>query len=245
MPQTFYDTELPDALFEAAACSPDLRYDTIVVDEGQDFRQAWWEVVECLLADAGRSEFYVFYDGNQRIYGREAPLLRAMTPVPLTKNLRNTKPVFDLAKRFYDGQNYTSAGPDGVPVELVRADTPGDVGRAVSKILHRVVHELEHPTSDICILSSRSVNACSLGGQKQLGAFRLTSDHNDPTDAVLLETIQRFKGLERPVVVLIDMDKALQDKELLYVGLSRARLVLFLVGSPTILEGLEQVPEGA
>ena len=244
MPAKFYLTDLPMALFEATVNLPSLRFDTIVVDEGQDFHNGWWEILEYLLADDQQSELYVFFDGNQQISGWQIPLPRSMVPIKLTKNLRNTRQVFDLAKRYYGGEEYLSAGPDGVPVERVEARTPREVAQAISKILHRVVHEFHQPPSHIVILTARALASCSVGEAKRLGAFRLTSDHDGPPDAVLIETIQRFKGLERSVVILIDLDKALDDKELLYVGLSRARLLLFLVGARPIVEKLGPVAEG-
>ena len=49
---------------------------------------------------------------------------------------------------------------------------------------------------------------------------------------VLIDTIQRFKGLESPVVILWGLDTIDLSKrqELLYVGMSRAKSLLIIVG---------------
>ncbi|WP_205960680.1 ATP-binding domain-containing protein [Ramlibacter rhizophilus] len=49
----------------------------------------------------------------------------------------------------------------------------------------------------------------------------------------MLDTVQRFKGLESPVVILwgIDGVAAQGRQELLYVGMSRAKSILLVVGS--------------
>jgi len=49
---------------------------------------------------------------------------------------------------------------------------------------------------------------------------------------VLIDTIQRFKGLESPIVILWGLDTIDLSKrqELLYVGMSRAKSLLVIVG---------------
>lgn len=47
-----------------------------------------------------------------------------------------------------------------------------------------------------------------------------------------MDTIQRFKGLESSIVILWGLDTIdlFQRQELLYVGMSRAKLLLVIVG---------------
>jgi hypothetical protein len=69
-----------------------------------------------------------------------------------------------------------------------------------------------------------------------VGAFELTQDQNAEPGKVLLDSIRRFKGLERPVVVLTEIDELAPEDEngMLYVALS-----------PSIHKfGDEQVPSG-
>ena len=58
-----------------------------------------------------------------------------------------------------------------------------------------------------------------------------------PSDVILCETIRRFKGLERPVIVLVELpeEDATKLDRLLYVGASRARQHLVVIGSPAVL----------
>ncbi|CAN5580838.1 hypothetical protein BH23CHL7_BH23CHL7_15950 [soil metagenome] len=54
-----------------------------------------------------------------------------------------------------------------------------------------------------------------------------------PTDTILCDSIRRFKGLEREVVVLVELDGSDQRAEqLLYVGATRARQHLITVRTP-------------
>ena len=54
---------------------------------------------------------------------------------------------------------------------------------------------------------------------------------------MLLETVRRFKGLERPVVILTAIDdlRAEEETAILYCGLSRARAHLVVVAKEETL----------
>ncbi|EKF9136629.1 hypothetical protein VCSRO18_2347 [Vibrio cholerae] len=52
-------------------------------------------------------------------------------------------------------------------------------------------------------------------------------------NTVLIDTIQRFKGLESPIIILWGLDTIdlSQRQELLYVGMSRAKSLLLVAGT--------------
>jgi hypothetical protein len=50
--------------------------------------------------------------------------------------------------------------------------------------------------------------------------------------AIRVDSVRKFKGLESPVVVLLDAEDALSDLSVLYTALSRAQLRLCVVGIP-------------
>ena len=54
---------------------------------------------------------------------------------------------------------------------------------------------------------------------------------DQPTDTILCDSIRRFKGLEREVVVLVEMDDSdRRIAQLMYVGSTRARQHLIVIG---------------
>jgi superfamily I DNA/RNA helicase len=62
---------------------------------------------------------------------------------------------------------------------------------------------------------------------------------DEPGDVVLFETIRRFKGLEREVIVLCELpEDAGRLDELLYVGLTRATTHLVVIAPPALTERL-------
>jgi len=72
----------------------------------------------------------------------------------------------------------------------------------------------------------------------RIGSFWTTTDQHAEPSKVLLDSVRRFKGLERRAVVLAGIDRLPVEEEqaLLYVGLSRARTYLAVVGSEMVLQ---------
>jgi superfamily I DNA and RNA helicase len=69
------------------------RFDAIVVDEGQDFAESWWDAVLAALRDPDEGALYVFSDEGQRIFARQGRPAGELESFPLVENLRNTKQI--------------------------------------------------------------------------------------------------------------------------------------------------------
>ena len=65
----------------------------------------------------------------------------------------------------------------------------------------------------------------------------MTTGHDAGDDRVLVESVTRFKGLERDVVILVRLDPVeyCDFLPLLYVGASRARAMLVVIGDEAVL----------
>jgi hypothetical protein len=242
-----FERLLPEALVSALERRDDLRYDAIIVDEGQDFMSAWWPIIELCMRSETEGLLYVFYDPNQKVYGAASafPLRMPQAPIVLARNVRNAKPIFDFAKGLYAGPRYTSAGPDGAPVEFIELDQGYGVREQLGEIVGRLcVSERVHP-HDIAILSGLEKSASKLATLKKIGRFAVTTADEPRRDAIVVDTIRRFKGLERAIVVLVELSGVLETAELLYVGCTRARLKLIALGTPSELERLQRVARPA
>jgi hypothetical protein len=106
----------------------------------------------------------------------------------------------------------------------------------------RVEHRRSGPDEDSRTALHRLHKAtCQLGeapGRPHLAAVvvdsRLPADQvpGRPTDTILCDSIRRFKGLEREVVVLVEVDPSdPRVAQLLYVGATRARQHLVVIGA--------------
>lgn len=77
------------------------RYDAIIIDEGQDFREEWWVMVEAALIHANSGILYIFHDDNQSLLPFRSKHPIETLAQPLSKNCRNAGKVFDVVRRFH------------------------------------------------------------------------------------------------------------------------------------------------
>ncbi len=68
--QTFWNSVAPEALMQACdGLGPEHKFDAVVVDEGQDFRELWWTSLEAVFRDPdAKGCYYVFYDPRRNQY---------------------------------------------------------------------------------------------------------------------------------------------------------------------------------
>lgn len=231
-----YDVQLPNAFAYSLDVLPD-RYDAIVCDEGQDFREEFWVPLELLLSDYELGPLYVFYDDNQNIYSRAGTFPILDEPFTLTTNCRNTAPIHVAAYKHYKG---VPVSPPDIEGDEVQFDaSPGRDSQA-SKINARIVDLVAHQgvaAGDITVLIAdalrKSEHYATLRRLPLPKPSTWLEEGIRSNNTVLLDTIQRFKGLESPVVILWGLDTIdlARSEELLYVGMSRAKSLLLIVGT--------------
>jgi superfamily I DNA/RNA helicase len=230
-PPEYFEQQMPAALDTALARRPDLRFDAVVVDEAQDFAGAWWPPLLRALDDPDHGILYIFHDDNQRLYRPETAFPAGLVPITLTRNLRNTQAICRIARRFYSGGKFIPAGPEGQPVEFIEAEPGPPTEEALNRVLHRLLDEEKVPAGDLAVLSGHRRERSPVGQDGLLGDFACTETPELEPDRVLFQTIHRFKGLERPVIILMEMEDRVDNEEILYVGVSRARAHLIVIGT--------------
>jgi superfamily I DNA/RNA helicase len=235
-PPGFWEKTLPEALLAALDKLP-RRFHAIVVDEGQDFLDSWWDPLMLSLADVKGGIVYVFHDDNQKLYRRTSAFPAGLFEITLQENLRNTRRISALTERFYQGPPMRAIGPEGQDVDRIAIHDASEIERQVSRALHHLIKNNGVAPADIAVLIG-SGRACPLRKGQRIGAFETTTDQAAEPSKVLLETVRRFKGLERPVIVLTGIDDlpATEETALLYVGLSRARVHLVIVATEATME---------
>ena len=255
--QEWWDRTLPRALDDAAV-ELGGRYHAIVVDEGQDFDAEWLASLEALLIDGREDVLYVFHDPAQAIYRDDVVAQLELPTYPLETNCRNAQPIHALVARLSEGGLAGEAlRSDGRAPEFIEAAAGAETVEALRTLLHRLRVEEGVAPWDIAVLTGTRLEDSAVWpvpgrrfGNEVLGnpavddAGRHLGQSSHlipalPTDVILCDTIRRFKGLERPVVILVEL-KADDPRlaRLLYVGASRARQHLVVIGSPAVLERL-------
>lgn len=243
-PKKVFDEEYPDALSRSVRVRPELAFDAIIVDEGQDFHDTWWIALEDCLREGRESIFYVFYDDNQRIFRDRGIIPPDLPCFPLQENVRNTRAIHRALVAYYQGE-YDSRprGPVGRSVESYPYTTPVELRKLLSQLLLKLTGAEQLAPRDIVILTPKALNRSQLPGLELGGQLRLVERYTSQGREILYTTIQSFKGLERRVIIVVELDEELPAAQatrdaLCYVAFSRPRNHLIVLGKKEMLREL-------
>ncbi|KUI39279.1 nuclease-related domain-containing DEAD/DEAH box helicase [Mycobacterium sp. GA-2829] len=229
----FWEHDLPLQMASLAeGLEPGHRFDSIVVDEAQDFADAWWDPLLAALRDPVEGGLYVFSDEGQRVFNRVGSPPVPLVPLILNHNLRNTRqianafqPLVDHPMRFLGGE-----GPAVTFVACDRADALDAGDDQIDALL-----EQGWRPEDLALLTTGSRHPEQAERQKE--GHKAYWDSFWDADQVFYGHVLGFKGLERRCVVLVvnEEGKFERSRERLYVGLSRARDQLVVCGDPDFI----------
>lgn len=236
LPPRATDKVLAEGLFDGASTSTNQPYDAIFVDEGQDFAPEWWPAIESLLIGGRDGVLFVCHDTNNQVVRPGTGILPTdLIEVVLEENVRNTTNICNALTPYYNSalalRPRLSTGRN---VEYHSYDT-ASFGYRLGKILHRLLVTEGLPARDIVVLTPRLDGDSELPRVALPSGIHLTSSDNEVKGrTVLRANIADFKGLERPVVVVTELDGRLptatrERDALLYVAFSRARNLLVVL----------------
>jgi superfamily I DNA/RNA helicase len=209
------------------------QYDAIVVDESQDFLENWWLPLQLLLPDPDEGILYLFYDDNQNIYGGLQCVRNLVhNEYPLYENCRNTQKINARVNTFYSGKHALKAlGPPGRDVVMMTYRSEREMMDTLRRVLHSFVAEEDVAVEDIVILTPVAESKSALTQNSRVGRFMLTSNWNVAANELFYTTIHSFKGLESPIIILVEVEPTLRHSinELMYIACSRARHHLVII----------------
>ena len=238
----FFREVFPELAAEALCESPVKPWDVLVVDEAQDLLTPQHLDVWDLLLDNGIREgrWHFFLDPLQNIYGVEVQeaveerLKEAAAAIDdLFENCRNTRQVATQASIVSGIDLAIEGAPDGPECQVhlysVQNNPVDALERLVKELLHQDVN-----SGQIAILSTRRHENSLLRGKDKLAGRRLVQPREEKLlndGGLLLTTMHAFKGLEKQVVIAIDLEEIGQEHwaMLHYAGLSRARALLHIL----------------
>jgi hypothetical protein len=216
------------------------RYSALVVDEGQDIEEDWWIPLQLLLENPDESPLYVFFDDNQRIFPVPKNLPVPDEPYQLTYNCRNTQAINKLVNAFYKGGTIKALGPTGT-LDPHFYKTENELLEQLDENVRRWIEEADVSPGDIALLTPKGSHRSALWRVDSIGGMPLADDPWTPK-AILRTSIYKFKGLERLVVGVVELESVRDD--VLYVGFSRPNVFLSIFAPESVRPKLERALRG-
>ena len=230
-------------------------FDILVMDEAQDLCSQHILDVLNLAMPGGLAggRWAIFGDfTRQALYGGAADPIAALSRrcdhfvrARLTLNCRNTRRIAEETTLVagFDKLPFRLGDEMGLPVEHRYWRKVADLVDSLTTVVERLVKE-QTPIEDVTILSPRRLENSGLAGVKRISRFALVDISRGTADgrhSLKFSTIHSFKGLESPVVIVVDIDQVDSDEpqSLLYVAMSRARSLLILMISEAARISLE------
>jgi hypothetical protein len=234
-------TPIADRLVDAFVESGLDEYDAVIVDEGQDFEDDWLEALEVVVRDARDGILYIFFDDNQNVMSRGRKYIEGLgySPYDLTQNFRNTRRIFQLANQYYRGSLVEPIGPEGLPVLWHDYSDIADLKKGLAKRIGDLVHNQNILPAQIAILVPDVPWISKLAPSGRISVYEVSDAETITGVRVVVDSVRRFKGLERPVVLLVLDAQASTEIDLLYTAITRAQTLLNVFAPPHLAKRLQ------
>jgi len=224
-------------------------YDTIIVDEAQDLlTEEYLDAFDVLLKGGLAGGKWAFFGDFERqaIFVAEGDSgmhvalqgLRARAPhhvnFGLRINCRNAEPIahtLAITSGLSPGYKRILHDLDGSDVDPLFYVSPADQKNLLATAIGELLPTFK--PGEIAILSMRNdAQACAANTSSENSGYRLAPIRAVfDSQTIAYSSISAFKGLEAPAVVLTDIESLKDERSiaLLYVGMSRARVRLFML----------------
>ena len=219
--------------------------DVVIVDEGQDLGDPDWKMVDQAVGE--RAALWVFEDEGQRTmkhaYDATPPArIQATARFELPGGHRCPPALLAFATRLRDGDrtgledHERRALDESLKLHRVPSDASTDARLLVLEEAIREVLALEDVTpEDVAVISlgtlrDNRVLAC----ERLAGRPTRRADDDPEPGAIVCDTVLRVKGLERPFVFVVDLDRAHPKghAKSTYLALTRASSRCVVVAAP-------------
>ena len=234
-PSEYWNTVSLRAAIDGLPSENDL-WEFVIIDEGQDFSEEDWDLVQECVKKTGR--LWIFADEDQAFWeDRKIPesIEREYFRIRLQKPYRCPPEIQNLIDCY--------AGRCQVNLQLVKAGIQADIIRLVTSSEQRVVKQVGKEInrllgeglkpSEIAVISVRGrgaeENICHIG---ELGGNKVVPATDQEADSqIICDTFLRFKGLERPAVIVTDLRLVSDSYETrMHIAVSRPTSLLRIVG---------------
>ena len=209
------------------------RFDTIIIDEGQDFNEKWFAALECLLSDSPENRLFIALDEEQDLYVERPGLPQNATVFRLQNNVRSTSEIAKLGEKL-GGAKVPRGVPAGLDVDIHVIAGAKERKKKIGAALSKIVDEFNIPLSQILVLVPHNRDIEELTSSS-INGFKFRQLHERDEESVSCATIHSTKGLERLAVIVASLDDEVQDN-VIYVALTRASIYLSIIGTQAFVD---------
>lgn len=230
--------------------SYNIKYDAIIVDEAQMLDSDGWDCIRKMRSNDGY--LYVFSDNEQKIYNEVNNKLPwfDFDRKTLKYSIRNSGNIFRFATAHFQNEEITNKArsDDGLPVWVRYYSDTEDMKRAIVSFKKMLIDQ-GVDVKDIILLTPKVKNSAlydesnrdapkDIGGVTLVEPIRKRKDYPDPK--LFRTTIQKFRGRERRVVILAELDEGVDGlSTFVYVGATRAKVHLIVLMNKNVSEELK------
>lgn len=221
------------AAIDAVPRDADKRHGIVVIDEAQDLTDNDWELSKAL---AGDGPMWAFGDAGQSFWTERAiPKDLFGAELALKSRYRCPEPLAAFADRYRpDAAGDMAPAPGGPAFPELRVVTPAQHESVLDRVRLEVTRALKDGAKpeDLAVLSLMGQTKSALAKCERLGDVRVVrADAPDADDHVIADTFLRFKGLERPHVIVTELGAGEKYDVRMHVALTRATVSAVVVGT--------------
>lgn len=244
-PNDVYNKIYPKYFIRSFVSGKYLKYDCLIVDEGQDILRENFFLPLDFILEGGleHGQWYIFYDSNNQgdLYRNfDANLVNKLknfggTDYYLDINCRNSKPIA-IQTAVVSGFNMAETTIQcGTKVVYLWYKNLANQKKQITDLIIKLIDGQGISAEDITILypgGSEKIKESLLEMNLNVDFAELTAKNiNSPKgNTIYICSIQAYKGLENKVIVIAGINQMEGDwiDTLNYIGMSRARELLYV-----------------
>lgn len=243
-PDEYYSTVLPGLICDAFLEEKADQFDILIIDEAQDLMSPeYLDALDCSLKGGlEKGRWYFFADAEKQnlfhskikesdINGFLKERSPYYTKYTLSENCRNSLAIIEKLNEWFGAEMRSQITRDYPhPVGIKSYLNQSTEAKAVVSLIDDLLRE-GLSLSDIVILSPVKIESSCV---REITEYRI-SDTDCKDAGIRFCTIQGFKGLESPAVIITDMENLKSySLNLLYVGATRAKAALYVFANKRI-----------
>lgn len=223
----------------AATVPAQWRFDSIIVDEGQDFESEVFEILRTFCAEP--ADILWLEDADQKIRNGTPVALPGFVGLRVRQNYRTPISIARVIQEVLPFDFEAVSPVMGLGCSVSTYNDPDEQPRIVGHVVSTLIKAgFRH--GDIVVLSMRGLERAKLTKENRVGNFtlaRFTGEYDllgnqlRTKGQIAFDTVHRFKGQQAAAVVVTDLDPSAENADrnarLLFTAMTRSTLRLELV----------------